>query len=875
MENWEIEKSKYTRTLKTVINGISNILDMNGCPVIDKTLREKLTGWKADSEKLLQKLTNDEFEIAIIGLEKAGKSSFSNALIENNLLPTDDQRCTYTSTCIMYNETDSAEIIFYTKEEFAQDFSDKLGKMGIENAGDYSFELLEKEQYNQLFQDLSPENQKLYGNTLNMDIKKALDNKQSIIKYLGRPPKQFGGKVLASKNFRGFITDPSRAIAVKEITIGSKLLEKMSNAIIYDVPGFNSPTEMHKQQTRAKMKSADVIILVAKADEPSLTEEVLDVFHECDNDGTVLNDKLFIFANKIDRTVHTSEDIQATYKQWIDERNILEEKHRDRIFFGSSNAHLQAAGKLSPYDKSDYIGALKVRGLDNDGIDAIRTALEEYNHTERFEVLKGRINKIKNTLSEAFGEISQKYQPDNKDNSVTEDKIDLALSFRTEFINKAVKNLQSYRDDVVRGQMQKDRPISKDIAKYISETIVIDNYQITEQELEKAHKDNISSITGHEAPQTVEPPLRKEKFEIMYHDFSDAIMSISVSSHIKCHNDIINMVMEAMGLSEASPYYNDIRAKICREFSDKTSRGTDEDYYQSLIERFSRDIYEILIQCTYSEDRYNKFEQEMDNFFSLSVFYNPGLTEENKLDYINKAPKDQKLCNLLLFHDKHNTTGDLETSPQKTEELARRIKDITGLEDISSKNMKLIKTIVDMDYDNADKIITDVLGSSVYNGENQMTISAKTSMLLQKAINEMQESGKGSGSNIIQADISKPDEFRKAYANYFAEIRTSHTYEDVRKDFACDIEILRNVLLNAFIRAINIEKSFVAREVKFIEYVISWIESRDFNSFISKNIMLIKSEEFGHLKHAEAEIKMTTAFISEINKIIATINQVQ
>lgn len=868
MENWEIEKSKYIDTLETIITGISNILNMESCSIIDSVLKGKLITWKMDSEKLLHKLRNDEFEIAIVGLEKAGKSSFSNALIENNLLPTDELRCTYTSTCITYNEEDNATVVFYTREEFARDFSDKLAKMGIEHPENYSFEVLTKEQYDQIFQKIDPEKQKLYSTSLNLDVLEAINHKESILNYLiKKEPIEFHGEALNSKEFRDFITDPAKAIAVKEITIGSKLLVKMREAVIYDVPGFNSPTEMHQQQTRAKMKSADAIVLIAKADEPSLTGEVLDVFRECDNDGTVLKEKLFVFANKADRTKNIQKNIETTYEEWIGKRNILEEKHKDRIFFGSSNAHLQAIDKLPEDEKDDYISALKKRGLE-DGINDIRTALEEYNRTARFEVLKGRINKTKGAIAAAFEEINQKYPVSGIGNFARGKMIYLVLNFTKEFINKAEKSLQSYRDDVVRGKMQMDKPLSKDIAEYILNTITVDNYQITDEELEKAHKSNISSVTEHEAPQTIEPFLRSEKFKRMYRDFSDAIMSISVENHAKCRNDIVDRLMEAMGLSNVSLYYDDIRNKIWKNFSDKISRSNDEGYYQSLIERFSRDIYEILIQCTYSEERYNKFYPEMDNFFSLSVFYNPNPTKENKLDYINKAPKDQQLCNLLLFHNGY-VFENMEDCISKRAELADRVKELTGLTELSEKNMNFIKTIVQADYVNADKIIGNALADCKDRNENQMTISVKIDMLLERAVKEMKEKGDG----IFRADISKPEEFKKAYANYFANLRSNHTYEKMRKDFACDIEILQDVLLHAFIKAINMEKSFIAREVKSIENVISWIKSEEFDTFISENIGFIKAEEFDNIDRTEAEIKMKVAFIAEINKIITTINQ--
>ncbi len=868
MGSWEIEKLKYIRILEVIINGISNILSMDSYSIMADTLREKLVEWKTDSEKLFHKLKNNEFEIAIVGLEKAGKSSFSNAFIENSLLPTDQGRCTYTSTCIAYNEADIAEISFYTKEEFARNFSDKLKKIGIANSEKYAFELMTRQQYEQLFQKLDTNSQKLYGSTLNQDILDTIDNKQNILNYLGNPTKQFSGE--AFEEFKGFIKEPSKAIAVKEITIGSRLLEKMPNALIYDIPGFNSPTEMHQQQTRARMKSADAIVIIAKADEPSLTGEVLDIFRECDNDGTVLNDKLFVFANKADRA-NISKNKEITYEEWITKRNILDEKYKDRIFFGSSNAHLQKIGKLPPEDKSnDYISPLKMRGLE-DGINDIRMALEEYNRTCRFEVFKRRINKIKGALSAAFEEVNKRYAVSETEDFATGDKIDLALNFKSEFIEKVVKNLQSYRDDIVRGKMQSEKPLSKGIAEYILNTITVENYQITEEELKKAHKCYISSVTEHEAPQTIEAPLRREKFEKMYHDFFHAIMAISVENHIKCHGDIMSIVMEAMNLSNTSPYYNKIYTQLEEKFSNKITGGTDEGYYQSLIERFSRDIYEILIQCTYSEERYNKFVPEMDNFFSFSVFYNPDLKEENKLDYIHKAPKDQILCNLLLFHD-YNRSSNKESCEQKTKELADTVKMITGLKELSPMNLKLITTIVKRDYEKCDQIITDILEDCDVENENQTTISAKVSMLLQRIVKELPEEEE---NNAIQADLSNPTEFKKAYANYFAKLRSNRTYEDMKRDFACDIDILRDVLLHAFIRAINIEKSFVAREVKSIEYVISWIESKEFNAFVSNNIEFIKAEEFDNLDRAEAERKMKSAFMMEINKIIATINSTQ
>lgn len=128
----------------------------------------------------------------------------------------------------------------------------------------------------------------------------------------------------------------------------------------------------------------------------------------------------------------------------------------------------------------------------------------------------------------------------------------------------------------------------------------------------------------------------------------------------------------------------------------------------------------------------------------------------------------------------------------------------------------------------------------------------------------------------VREDLSHPDEIKKVYADYFSRMRVSHTYEDMRKDFARDIEILRDVLLHAFIRAINMEKSFIAREVKIIEDMISWIENDvEFDEFISSNFKFIKAEEFRRLDYAEAERNLKAAVVKEINKVIVEINSAQ
>jgi len=73
------------------------------------------------NKNYLHKLESNEFEIAIVGLEKAGKSTFANALIENYILPSAPERCTFTATRLIHGN-DKAMIEFYTEIEFDEIF---------------------------------------------------------------------------------------------------------------------------------------------------------------------------------------------------------------------------------------------------------------------------------------------------------------------------------------------------------------------------------------------------------------------------------------------------------------------------------------------------------------------------------------------------------------------------------------------------------------------------------------------------------------------------------------------------------------------------------------------------------------------------------
>ena len=109
-ENYN-EKAEYSKKLESQINAITQILNLNTAGLIDGEKEKKLRKLKEQAEVLKRKIDTGEFEIAVIGLEKSGKSTFANALIQKEILPSDNKRCTYTASSIEYSREGASAVV--------------------------------------------------------------------------------------------------------------------------------------------------------------------------------------------------------------------------------------------------------------------------------------------------------------------------------------------------------------------------------------------------------------------------------------------------------------------------------------------------------------------------------------------------------------------------------------------------------------------------------------------------------------------------------------------------------------------------------------------------------------------------------------------
>ena len=399
-DNWYMEIAAYVEMMREVRQAAGAILEQNKrSRLLDARQEGQLSAMCAENDMLIRKMETRSFEVAVVGLENSGKSSVANALIGIPALPSASVRCTYTTTEICADDHDHARVEFYTAEEFSKRFRMMLGELGFAEEEQDDFNRLSLAEFNAGWEAIcakEPMKRRLYDSTTAEDVRTILGAVGLLTEFLGKPDLTFeGAETLLSAGFQSFITGQTdendalkrdeRPFAVKRVTIWSSQLQSMSNIVLYDVPGFNSPTLLHREQTRQMMDRADAIVMVTDMlANPNIDGTQLAILREADADRVQLKDKLFVFGNKAD-LLQDSKVFQDNFRTFVSD---IVNRHRltveRRVIVGSARAYFAAAhGDTEDEKRLEAFGC-------GTGIDRLRGMLTEYYDTERLTVLKNR-----------------------------------------------------------------------------------------------------------------------------------------------------------------------------------------------------------------------------------------------------------------------------------------------------------------------------------------------------------------------------------------------------------------------------------------------------------------------------------------------------
>ena len=618
-----IEKLRDTARLFDELDGI----DSEGM-VIGFEDRSALGKLKRKNDTMLKKLVGREFTVAIVGLEKAGKSTLGNALIKQNILPAEDERCTFTKTEIRSGESDEVEIFFFTQEEFAkrlQDMFDAVEYEGEPNltAFDNYWEGV----------DTSSNLYQTHGEKTVKDIRKILDGLKTIKELLGREPIKLTEEDDRESIAKLYITGitgyqeklgengevskvairDSHPYAVKNIIIRSTQLRDMENIVLHDVPGFDSPTKLHKDQTQEMLKLADAIILVNNSGtNPNLTGSQLDILRSVeDEDQVKLYRKAFVFGNRIDLSPskEKANDRKAILEEESEKTYLLVSPNKGRVLIGSARAYLEKLGLLNTTECMDKLDSWNMPY----GVDELRNKLQEYYDKDRFVILKERANKTLKEIEDFLLGILQKYpletlEDEDPGHDISDDisyKIDKVFNVLTERINKEYKV-----------QIESERVFSNVLDENLEDIFPKnDVLEVLEEVDYNIYKDSnsiydIDKLNG----------MLREKLQVRFINrmvqqvatITDDRMQIIRAKWVDCFLDAI----------EAEYKSDELKKSVDELFSEYLNENISRCHLNVLIERFATPLVEALILLPYaSPTRKEKITEIMPDLANLSQYY--------------------------------------------------------------------------------------------------------------------------------------------------------------------------------------------------------------------------------------------------------------
>lgn len=712
-DTWEQKREQFIEKLKRTENLFKELSEVdNTGMVIGNSEIEKLRKLQERNSEILKKLEKKEFSVAIIGLEKAGKSTLGNALIKSIVLPEYTERCTYTKTEIRAGEEDKTKISFYSRDEFNLNFKKMCddvkfdGKDGKCSLADFNA------YWEKVSQDTDKDKQNLFrtfsGTTVE-DIREILKGIKVIGPLLGSQPKEFKDPKDARLYITGIkeynkedntVIRTQEPFAVKSVEITSTQLGDMSNIVLYDVPGFDSPTEIHKKQTEEMLLQADAILLVTDVgNRPNLTGTQLDMLKKVkDDDGVNLSEKAFVFGNRIDRAGNkkqAEDNSSALKKDAVHKYNITTE---NRVIVGSAKAYLEKNGLLSEDDKNRGLTeADKI--LDSWGMpygrDELYRKMQEYYATDRFVVIKKRADKILDDIEKFLKEILDKYSAQKLDGlDPTYGKVILDIKDRVhdQFIKEAGRINDKYRDEI-----NNNSPFSIRLSSNLP-SIFPKFEESFDELLDEVENETYKDTTGTYPLSEINANLRKKIQQEFVTNLVEEVAKITDKEQGKIRDELIDSLLDIIGTEPRNK--DELKDSVNKLFDDFRIKNGSDCHFNILVERFSTGVIESFIRFPYaSEEREKKvFQIHSDLIHLASYYYNltNGIPNfENKYYY--------GLLGKILAHDENYFNEEKSLKVQlnnlkesfclqtKEDMLKYLDEDIEILRDITEKS--LIKAI--------------------------------------------------------------------------------------------------------------------------------------------------------------------------------------
>lgn len=873
--------------------------------------REKLKSLQAASKKILGKLQNREFTVAIVGLENSGKSSLGNALIELMALPEYRERCTYTTTEIRASENPTenfAEVHFYTYDEFNNNFRQMLEVAEYPNAQIVDFKKMSLQAFNTHWQSIKQNKPALFDahdKKTAEDIRIILQNKNTITNLLVGPKMlPFGEQYLNDNNivnaFKIFITGiinvetiekyeevngqkkkvkidkitrDSHPYAVKKVVIRSAQFSAMKDIVLYDVPGFNSPTEMHQAQTKKMLQEADAIIFVTNVIEnPNLDQAQLTMLSKDENKDTYgieLKKKSFVFGNKIDRAnspIEANSNLETLRTEAVHEKRITRE---GCVIGGSARAYLESIGliKIPPPDPNNNLEAdrsskevLDAWNLSY-GVKELRDKIQEYYDHDRFEVLKARAEKILSDMRSILQKLLKEYDaPDTKLDENTRLAMKIAMEkqgYLPKFIEAAHSLTMEHTNKIsgerpftnaLREELNNIYPLSatEDIKKIIADV---------------EHKPNIN-LGGIYQTIRVDERVREKLGVLFLKNIVTSAAKFTDEKQQELRSKLVDKFLEVLG-NEKDPNYEFALKKSVNELFDKMLiSGCAECNFHSLVERFVMTLIDALITQPFaSAERFKYVNGALRELVSLSVYYNMPTdeTNQNSLQFENLISDGDIFFARILAHE----NLPVEETVEDSNEAFLRSFFMDNIRNINKGNNPLV--IQDLPLNKWASFIRINDRQNVANGLNQLfnmnywgnypaeqklsRIEQFFNAYAQQNANRPQDAPTNTSTTVSSERVRQTGtlpNFLDAIQRH-ANSKRMDSKEDMIKLLDEDIEILRDITKKSVLNAIGLERAFNSVIIKNVALICTQLENPEnevCQKWLSNNVEKLVPKQF-------------------------------
>ena len=609
--DWKTASSYYETRLTDALNIQRHAVNLANLPQaeVPEKLKQILIQEAQPARRQLERLKKREFRIAVVGLEKAGKSTFVNAWLECDLLPAKGGRCTFTTTQIYSVEHESEqrlEVQAKTEAEFINLLKE------LEKA--QAQEDINTIRTNEItLQEVRQEGNLTFPFTRLEDIREPL---------------------------KKYVADEKYAHAVLEARLYTNKLAQAEGIVFYDVPGLDSGLAKHVDEAQEMLSDCDAVILVQRF--TSLREKELEIikFTEQGDKNVTVADKLFVFLSRID-SLGSAEamktHIQEAAQDWLKRANLP----NHRIVSGSAGAYLllnNIAGEQTKLEIGDThviqshlqrltgIDDVEILKTEATGMPIIKEKIFDYINTERVAILRKRCEASLNTIistSEEIYRLVSKNHPENPEQAKLFAENNQRVLFAEWWNQKWLiikADLQKYYDTYVVNKAVEDLTANSltQIEKFREGYL-----EIVDQEMQKLREETFKKKdTIFLANSNPEFDRMKANFawrEDLYNDISRLLSNIARQLALELQHESLNLVTYMTSLLWGS---DQVKARLIEN---------SEDYFLAKLEnslsvlflRFARPVAEALIRGPVNSDTRNKIIKGLgvdieivDNYYS-------------------------------------------------------------------------------------------------------------------------------------------------------------------------------------------------------------------------------------------------------------------